>query len=76
MFLAGTDVLVFWVPLGLGRGYVALTGNTQHHLLFIFPSSEMHVPSVALRFGLIMEAYCRGSTHHMKVLMKQVRLYL
>lgn len=33
----------------------------------------MHVPSVALRFGLIMEAYCRGSTHHMKVLMKQVR---
>ncbi|KAF7484839.1 Hypothetical predicted protein [Marmota monax] len=34
-------------------------------------SSEMHVPSVALRFGLIMEAYFRGSTHHMKVLMKQ-----
>lgn len=34
----------------------------------------MHVPSVALRFGLIMEAYCRGSTQHMKVLMKQVRL--
>lgn len=34
----------------------------------------MHVPSVALRFGLIMEAYCRGSTHHMRVLMKQVRL--
>ncbi|ELK28024.1 Phosphatidylinositol-4,5-bisphosphate 3-kinase catalytic subunit delta isoform [Myotis davidii] len=34
-------------------------------------TSEMHVPSVALRFGLIMEAYCRGSTHHMKVLMKQ-----
>lgn len=31
------------------------------------------MPSVALRFGLIMEAYCRGSTHHMKVLMKQVR---
>lgn len=35
----------------------------------------MHVPSVALRFGLIMEAYCRGSTHHMKVLMKQVRFW-
>ncbi|XP_077656974.1 phosphatidylinositol 4,5-bisphosphate 3-kinase catalytic subunit delta isoform isoform X7 [Urocitellus parryii] len=34
-------------------------------------TSEMHVPSVALRFGLIMEAYFRGSTHHMKVLMKQ-----
>lgn len=36
--------------------------------------SEMHVPAVALRFGLILEAYCRGSTHHMKVLMKQVRI--
>ncbi|XP_076698812.2 phosphatidylinositol 4,5-bisphosphate 3-kinase catalytic subunit delta isoform-like isoform X7 [Callospermophilus lateralis] len=34
-------------------------------------TSEMHVPSVALRFGLIMEAYFRGSIHHMKVLMKQ-----
>lgn len=34
----------------------------------------MHVPAVALRFGLILEAYCRGSTHHMKVLMKQVRI--
>lgn len=33
----------------------------------------MHVPAVALRFGLILEAYCRGSTHHMKVLMKQVK---
>uniref|UniRef100_A0A8D0HNY0 phosphatidylinositol-4,5-bisphosphate 3-kinase n=1 Tax=Sphenodon punctatus TaxID=8508 RepID=A0A8D0HNY0_SPHPU len=34
-------------------------------------TSEMHVPAVALRFGLILEAYCRGSNHHMKVLMKQ-----
>lgn len=33
----------------------------------------MHVPAVALRFGLILEAYCRGSTHHMKILMKQVK---
>lgn len=38
--------------------------------------SEMHVPAVALRFGLILEAYCRGSTHHMKVLMKQVHAAL
>lgn len=34
----------------------------------------MHVPAVALRFGLILEAYCRGSTHHIKVLMKQVKI--
>lgn len=38
--------------------------------------SEMHVPAVSLRFGLILEAYCRGSTHHMKVLMKQVHIAL
>lgn len=36
----------------------------------------MHVPAVSLRFGLILEAYCRGSTHHMKVLMKQVLIAL
>lgn len=36
----------------------------------------MHVPAVSLRFGLILEAYCRGSTHHMKVLMKQVQIVL
>lgn len=70
LFLAGSDVLMFRVPLRLGRGCEALTGKTQCHFT---PSSEMHVPSVALRFGLIMEAYCRGSTHHMKELMKQVR---
>lgn len=67
---------MFWVPWALprlkGRCVVKVLGKTQYH--FFFSSSEMHVPSVALRFGLIMEAYCRGSTHHMKVLMKQVSL--
>lgn len=52
----------------LGR---ALANRKIGHFLFWHLRSEMHVPSVALRFGLIMEAYCRGSTHHMKVLMKQ-----
>lgn len=32
----------------------------------------MHVPSVSLRFGLILEAYCRGCIYHIKILMKQV----
>lgn len=46
-------------------------------LCLILPArSEMHVPAVSLRFGLILEAYCRGSTHHMKVLMKQVQVAL
>ncbi|XP_042808260.1 phosphatidylinositol 4,5-bisphosphate 3-kinase catalytic subunit delta isoform isoform X3 [Panthera tigris] len=50
----------------------ALSNRKIGHFLFWHLRSEMHVPSVALRFGLIMEAYCRGSTHHMKVLMRQV----
>ncbi|XP_053433246.1 phosphatidylinositol 4,5-bisphosphate 3-kinase catalytic subunit delta isoform isoform X3 [Nycticebus coucang] len=49
----------------------ALANRRIGHFLFWHLRSEMHVPSVALRFGLILEAYCRGSTHHMKVLMKQ-----
>lgn len=49
----------------------ALANRKIGHFLFWHLRSEMHVPSVALRFGLIMEAYCRGSIHHMKVLMKQ-----
>uniref|UniRef100_A0A8C0FPK3 Phosphatidylinositol 4,5-bisphosphate 3-kinase catalytic subunit delta isoform n=1 Tax=Bubo bubo TaxID=30461 RepID=A0A8C0FPK3_BUBBB len=49
----------------------ALSNRKIGHFLFWHLRSEMHVPAVALRFGLILEAYCRGSTHHMKVLMKQ-----
>ena len=32
----------------------------------------MHVCSVSLRFGLILEAYCRGNIHHIRSLTKQV----
>ena len=32
----------------------------------------MHVGSVSVRFGLILEAYCRGSQQHMRVLFKQM----
>ncbi|XP_028596552.2 phosphatidylinositol 4,5-bisphosphate 3-kinase catalytic subunit delta isoform isoform X1 [Podarcis muralis] len=49
----------------------ALSNRKIGHFLFWHLRSEMHVPSVALRFGLILEAYCRGSTHHMKSLMRQ-----
>uniref|UniRef100_A0A672UTP9 Phosphatidylinositol 4,5-bisphosphate 3-kinase catalytic subunit delta isoform n=1 Tax=Strigops habroptila TaxID=2489341 RepID=A0A672UTP9_STRHB len=49
----------------------ALSNRKIGHFLFWHLRSEMHVPAVALRFGLILEAYCRGSTHHMKILMKQ-----
>ncbi|KAJ8946954.1 hypothetical protein NQ314_008755 [Rhamnusium bicolor] len=34
--------------------------------------SEMQVPAVSVRFGLILEAYCRGSQEHMIILQKQL----
>ncbi|XP_066492965.1 phosphatidylinositol 4,5-bisphosphate 3-kinase catalytic subunit delta isoform [Tiliqua scincoides] len=49
----------------------ALSNRKIGHFLFWHLRSEMHVPSVSLRFGLILEAYCRGSSNHMKALMKQ-----
>ncbi|XP_030624864.1 phosphatidylinositol 4,5-bisphosphate 3-kinase catalytic subunit delta isoform isoform X1 [Chanos chanos] len=49
----------------------ALSNKRIGHFLFWHLRSEMHVSSVSLRFGLIMEAYCRGSIYHMKSLMKQ-----
>uniref|UniRef100_A0A8C9RHC4 phosphatidylinositol-4,5-bisphosphate 3-kinase n=1 Tax=Scleropages formosus TaxID=113540 RepID=A0A8C9RHC4_SCLFO len=49
----------------------ALSNKKIGHFLFWHLRSEMHVPSVNLRFGLILEAYCRGSIYHMKTLMKQ-----
>lgn len=49
----------------------ALTNRKIGHFLFWHLRSEMHLPSLALRFGLILEAYCRGNAHHIKALMKQ-----
>lgn len=34
--------------------------------------SEMQVGAVSVRFGLILEAYCRGSQQHMRSLFKQM----
>ncbi|XP_076874569.1 phosphatidylinositol 4,5-bisphosphate 3-kinase catalytic subunit delta isoform isoform X2 [Brachyhypopomus gauderio] len=49
----------------------ALSNKKIGHFLFWHLRSEMHVASVSLRFGLILEAYCRGSIYHIKSLMKQ-----
>lgn len=32
----------------------------------------MQMPAVSLRFGLILEAYCRGTQEHMGILQKQL----
>ncbi|XP_037131497.1 phosphatidylinositol 4,5-bisphosphate 3-kinase catalytic subunit delta isoform isoform X1 [Syngnathus acus] len=49
----------------------ALFNRRIGHFLFWHLRSEIHVPSVSLRFGLILEAYCRGNIHHIKLLTKQ-----
>lgn len=49
----------------------ALSNWRIGHFLFWHLRSEIHVASVSLRFGLILEAYCRGNIHHIKLLAKQ-----
>ncbi|XP_044207777.1 phosphatidylinositol 4,5-bisphosphate 3-kinase catalytic subunit delta isoform isoform X1 [Thunnus albacares] len=49
----------------------ALSNMRIGHFLFWHLRSEMHVASVSLRFGLILEAYCRGNIHHIRLLLKQ-----
>ena len=34
----------------------------------------MHMPEASVRFGLMLEAYCRGAVGHMKSLLIQVRM--
>jgi len=42
------------------------------HYLFWHLRAEMDNPEVALRFGLLLEIYCRGSPNHMLELQKQM----
>ncbi|XP_023229587.1 phosphatidylinositol 4,5-bisphosphate 3-kinase catalytic subunit delta isoform-like isoform X2 [Centruroides sculpturatus] len=50
----------------------ALKNQDVGHRLFWLLRSEMHVPSVCVRFGLILEAYCHGAVDHMKSLTRQM----
>ena len=49
----------------------ALRNQKIGHYLFWHLRAEMHHSEVAVRFGLLLEAYCRGSVGHMKSLAKQ-----
>lgn len=49
----------------------ALSNRRIGHFLFWHLKSEIHVPSVRLRFILILEAYCRGNIWHIKLLIRQ-----
>lgn len=50
----------------------ALNNQKIGHYLFWHLRSEMQVPAVSVRFGLILEAYCRGSQEHIPILLKQL----
>ncbi|ERL86797.1 hypothetical protein D910_04202 [Dendroctonus ponderosae] len=51
----------------------ALSNQRIGHFLFWHLRSEMQVPSVSVRFGLILEAYCRGSQEHIPILQRQLK---
>ncbi|CAG5011875.1 unnamed protein product [Parnassius apollo] len=50
----------------------AFSNMTIGHFLFWHLRSEMHVPAVSVRFGLMLEAYCRGCQDHINSLMRQI----
>ncbi|KAL3270242.1 hypothetical protein HHI36_009298 [Cryptolaemus montrouzieri] len=50
----------------------ALANQKIGHYLFWHLRSEMQVPSVSVRFGLILEAYCRGAQEHIGALQQQL----
>ncbi|XP_044753388.1 phosphatidylinositol 4,5-bisphosphate 3-kinase catalytic subunit delta isoform isoform X2 [Coccinella septempunctata] len=50
----------------------ALANQKIGHYLFWHLRSEMQVPSVSVRFGLILEAYCRGAQEHIGILQQQL----
>ncbi|KAM4770719.1 phosphatidylinositol 4,5-bisphosphate 3-kinase catalytic subunit beta isoform 2-T2 [Rhinophrynus dorsalis] len=50
----------------------ALANRRIGQFLFWHLRSEVHTPAVSVQFGLLLEAYCRGSVAHMKVLSRQV----
>lgn len=49
--------------------------NNQHigHFFFWHLRSEFQFPSVQVRFGLILEAYLKGSQEHVAILLKQMQ---
>lgn len=49
----------------------ALRNQRIGHFFYWHLRSEMHVAEVRLRYGLMLEAYCRGCGHYLRSLIKQ-----
>ena len=58
--------------MGGGGGWCYCTLTSLQPLYVYDFSSEMHVPSVSVRFGLILESYFQGASGHMTGLLKQI----
>lgn len=54
----------------------ALRSQRIGHFFFWHLKSEMHLPDVSVRFGLLLEAYCRGCGPHMAEIQAQVGWHL
>jgi len=52
----------------------ALKSQRVGHFFFWYLKSEIHMPEAAVRFGLLLEAYCRGCGSHMPDLQAQVEV--
>eukprot|EP00730_Choanoeca_flexa_P008408 TRINITY_DN12483_c0_g1_i4.p1 TRINITY_DN12483_c0_g1~~TRINITY_DN12483_c0_g1_i4.p1 ORF type:complete len:1013 (+),score=316.78 TRINITY_DN12483_c0_g1_i4:28-3066(+) len=52
----------------------ALKNQRVGHFFFWYLKSEIHLPEVSVRFGLLLEAYCRGCGSHMSDLKAQVEM--
>ncbi|PIK49264.1 putative phosphatidylinositol 4,5-bisphosphate 3-kinase catalytic subunit alpha isoform [Apostichopus japonicus] len=50
----------------------SLANQKIGHYFFWHLRSEMHKPKVSLRFGLLLEAYCRSLGPYLKLILKQV----
>ena len=50
----------------------ALGNKKIGHFFFWHLKAEMNDPSISLRFGILLEAYCRGIGGHLKDLSRQV----
>ncbi|KOB70006.1 Phosphatidylinositol 3-kinase [Operophtera brumata] len=44
----------------------------ESYLMCDLAKSEMHIANVSIRFGLLLEAYCRGSQDHITSLLRQI----
>lgn len=50
----------------------ALLNRKIGHFFFWHLKSEMHDPAVAIRFGMLLESFCRGIGSHLRNLIRQV----